>query len=103
MVDTTERKITVFGVDQNLQIMAITDEPDDWGTPLIRYLQGDRSGSLKEMTRMEGRARFYYLVGGDLYRKTLLPLDAKCLSRQDGNLVLREAHEGGCAEHVRAR
>lgn len=103
MIDIIERKITVFGIDQNLQFMAITDEPDDWRTPFIRCLQGERSNSLKEMARLEVRARFYYLMGDVLYRKTLLPMDAKCLSRQEENLVLREAHEGGCAEHTGAR
>lgn len=57
---------------------------------------------MKEMARMEARARFYYLVGENLYRKTFLPTDAKCLSKQEGDLVLRDAHEEGCAEHAGA-
>lgn len=34
---------------------------------------------------------------------TLLLTNAKCLSRDDGLLVLKEAHEGDCAENVGAR
>lgn len=71
--------------------------------PIVQYLQGERSGSLKEMARIEARARLYYLIGGILYRKTFLPMDAKCLSKQAGGLVLREGHEGGCAENPGAR
>lgn len=59
MVDTTERKITVFGIGRGLQILTITDEPSDWRAALVRYLRGERIGSSKEMARMEARARFY--------------------------------------------
>lgn len=52
---------------------------------------------------MDKRARFYYIMDGTLFRKTFLPGDAKCLSRTEGLLVLRQAHEGGCAEHLGAR
>lgn len=48
---------------------------------------------------MERRSRFYYLVDGALYRNTFLTIDTKCLSQAEGILVIREAHEGGCAEH----
>lgn len=49
---------------------------------------------------MERKARFYYLINGALFRKTFLPVDARCLSQAEGILVLREAHEGECAEHA---
>lgn len=83
--------------------MAITDDPNDWRAPLVRYLQGERMGSLKELTKMEWKARFYYLIGHVLYRKTFLPIDARYLSKEEGMMVLREAHGGGCSEHAEAR
>lgn len=46
----------VFLIDRNLQIMAITDDLNDWRAPLVRYLQGERMGSLKELTKMEWKA-----------------------------------------------
>lgn len=82
MIDATERKITLFGVDQALQVMTVTDGPNDWRVPIVQYLRGERHGSLKEVARMEAMGRFYYLIGDILYRKTFLPMDAKCLSRQ---------------------
>lgn len=49
---------------------------------------------------MERKAMFYYLINGALFRKTFLPVDAKCFSQAEGILVLREAYEGKCAEHA---
>lgn len=42
-------------------------------------------------------------MGEELYRRTLLSTDAKCLGLREAVLVLREAHEWGCAEHAGAR
>lgn len=53
MIDTIEKKITVFGIDRILQVMAITDDPTDWRTLVVRHLQGERVGSSREVANME--------------------------------------------------
>lgn len=59
-----------------------------------------KSEAKREKEILERRARLYYLVNGASYRKMFLPVDAKFFSITEGILVLREAHEGGCAEHI---
>lgn len=46
MIDATERKITLFGIDQALQV-TVTDGPNDWRAPIVQYLRGERHGSLR--------------------------------------------------------
>lgn len=58
MTDTTVRKITMFGIDRNLQLMVVTNDPNYWRAPLMRYIQGERTGSSKELAKMERRFRF---------------------------------------------
>lgn len=71
--------------------------------PLVTFFRGERSNEMKEIKRMEQKIRFYYLMGGEMYRRTLLSTDAKCLGPKKALLVLCEAHEGGRAEHAGAR
>lgn len=100
IIDCRQRKITMLGVGKGEQVLAISDNPKDWRLPFIQFLEGRKPESKREKEILERRARFYYLVNGALYRKTFLPVDAKFFSRTEGIMVLREAHEGGCAEHV---
>lgn len=100
LIDCRERTITVLGVGIGEQVLAISDDPEDWRLPFIQLLEGMKSEAKREKEILERRARLYYLVNGASYRKMVLPVDAKFFSITEGILVLREAHEGGCAEHI---
>lgn len=62
---------------------------------LVTFFRGERSNEVKEIKRMEQKICFYYLMGGEMYRRTLLSTDAKFLGPkrefQVGHMVLRRA------------
>lgn len=60
----------------------------DWRIPLIKFLKGEWRGETKEAERIERKICFYYLKEGELYRRTLLSSDAKCMSPKEVLLVL---------------
>lgn len=92
-----------MGLGTGDPVLAISDGTEDWRHTIIQFLEGKRPESKKEEEILEMSAIFYYLINGMLFRKAFLPTDATCLSQPEGILVVREAHEGGCAEHVGAR
>ncbi|XP_059458325.1 uncharacterized protein LOC132187920 [Corylus avellana] len=57
----------------------------------------------KLTTRLRIRAARFTMVNGTLYKRGfMLPL-LKCVSREEGNYILREIHEGICGSHSGAR
>ncbi|XP_073049657.1 uncharacterized protein [Primulina eburnea] len=78
-------------------------EPEDsWMTPLIKFivnneLHEDRARAQKTK-RQDPR---FVLLNNILYRRSFQGPLLKCLSEKEVDYVLREIHEGCCAEHLR--
>jgi hypothetical protein len=73
-----------------------TVDPDDWRTPLVRYLENpshiadrkDRWQALK-----------YIMLNNTLYRRAIDGLLLKCLGSDQSKIAIREVHEGICGNH----
>jgi hypothetical protein len=53
--------------------------------------------------RMEARARPYVIIGGELYKQGVSSPLLKCLSRAEGQELMKEIHAGLCGAHIGSR
>ncbi|XP_059450836.1 uncharacterized protein LOC132181606 [Corylus avellana] len=76
----------------------------DWQLEIVEYLErGVLPSDKKLATRLKIRAGRFTMVNGILYKRSfMLPL-LKCVSKEEGNYILREIHEGICGSHAGAR
>jgi hypothetical protein len=73
--------------------------PDDWRTPLVRYL--DNPGHIADR-KVRWKALKYVMLDNTLYRRTIDGLLLKCLGSDQSNIAMGEVHEGICGTHQSA-
>ncbi|XP_059306311.1 uncharacterized protein LOC132057719 [Lycium ferocissimum] len=72
----------------------------DWRNRYIDYLQDEKLPSdPKESRSFRTKAARFYLIDGQLYRRSFLGPLAKCLGLGETDYVMREVHEGTCGNH----
>ena len=78
--------------------------PEDTKKVITQYLKnGNLPEDKKEARKIKMRSARYTLSGDTLYKRGYtLPL-LKCLSKTEGEYVLREIHEGICGSHMGSR
>jgi hypothetical protein len=77
----------------------MTDDPDDWRTPLIRYL--DNPGHIADR-KVWHQALKYVMLDNTLYRRTIDDLLLKCLGSDQSKIAMGEIHEGIYGTHQSA-
>jgi hypothetical protein len=70
--------------------------PDDWRTPLVRYLEN--SGHIADR-KVQRQALKYVMLDNTLYHQTIDGLLLKCLSSDQSKITMGEVHEGICGTH----
>jgi hypothetical protein len=77
---------------------------EDWRTDIVSFLQGNYPLDDKAyIKRMEARTRPYIIIEGELYKQGVCSLLLKCLSRTDGQELMKEIHVGLCGAHIGSR
>jgi ribonuclease HI len=77
---------------------------EDWRTEIISFLQGNcLSDDEVYNKRMEARTRPYVIIEGDLYKYGVCSPLLKCLSRTEGQELMKEIHAGLCGSHIGSR
>jgi hypothetical protein len=76
-----------------------TADPDDWRTPLVRYLENPGHISYGKVQR---QALKYVVLDDTLYRRTIDGLLLKWLGSEQSKIVMGEVHEGICGTHQSA-
>jgi hypothetical protein len=73
-------------------------------TKIISFLQGNcLSDDEVYNKRMEARTRPYVIIEGDLYKHGVCSPLLKCLSRTEGQELMKEIHAGLCGSHIGSR
>jgi ribonuclease HI len=76
----------------------------DWRTEIISFLQGNfLSDDEAYNKRMEARTRPYVIIEGELYKHGVCSPSLKCLSRNEGQELMKEIHAGLCGAHIVSR
>jgi ribonuclease HI len=77
---------------------------EDWRTEIISFLHGNcLSNDEVYNKRMEARTRPYVIIEGDLYKHGVFSPLLKCLSRTEGQELMKEIHAGLCGSHIGSR
>jgi hypothetical protein len=77
---------------------------EDWRTKIISFLQGNcLSDDEAYNKRMEARTRPYVIIEGELYKHGVCSPLLKCLSRNEGQELMKEIHAGLCEAHIGSR
>jgi hypothetical protein len=87
------------------EVLAISPvHSEDWGTEIISFLQGYcLSDDEVYSKRMEARTRPYVIIQGELYKHGVCSPLLKCLSRTEGQELMKEIHAGLCGSHIESR
>jgi hypothetical protein len=74
---------------------------EDWKTEIVSFLQGnyplDDEAYIK---RMQDRTRPYMIIEGELFKQGVCSPLLKCLSRVEGQELMKEIHAGICGAHI---
>jgi hypothetical protein len=77
---------------------------EDWRTEIISFLQGNHlSDDEAYNKRMEARTRPYVIIEGELYKHGVCSPLLKCLSRNEGQELMKEIYAGLCGAHIGSR
>ena len=77
---------------------------EDWRTEIISLLQCNYlSNDEVYNKRMESRTRPYVIIEGELYKYGVCSPLLKCLSRTEGQELMKEIHAGLCGSHIGSR
>jgi hypothetical protein len=77
---------------------------EDWRTKIVSFLQGNcLSDDETYNKRIEARTRPYVIIEGELYKQGVCSPSLKCLSRTEGQELMKEIHAGLCGAHVGSR
>jgi ribonuclease HI len=77
---------------------------EDWRTEIVSFLQGNcLSDDEVYNKRMEARTRPYVIIEGELYKHGVCSPLLKCLSRTEGQELMKEIHVGLCGAHIGSR
>jgi hypothetical protein len=77
---------------------------EDWRTEIVSFLQGNcLSDDEAYNKRMEARTRPYVIIEGELYKQGVCSPLLKCLSRTEGQELMKEIHAGLCEANIGSR
>jgi hypothetical protein len=74
-------------------------DPDDWRTPLVRYLENP--GNIADR-KVQWQALKYVMLDNTLYHRTIDGLLLKCLGLNQSMIAMGLVHEGICGTHESA-
>jgi hypothetical protein len=77
---------------------------EDWITEIVSFLQGNyRSDDEPYIKMMQARTRPYMIIEGELFKQCVCSQLLKCLSRAEGQKLMKEIHIGICGAHIGSR
>jgi hypothetical protein len=77
---------------------------EDWRTEIITFLRGNHPVDDEAyIKRMQARTRPYKIIEGELYKEGVCSPLLKCVSRDEGQELIREIHSGLCGSHIGPR
>jgi ribonuclease HI len=77
---------------------------EDWRTDIVSFLQGNYPSDDEAYTkRMQARTRPYMIIEGELFKQGVCSPLLKCMSRAEGQELMKEIHVGICRAHIGSR
>jgi hypothetical protein len=77
---------------------------EEWRTEIVSFLQGNYpSDDEVYIKRMQAKTRPHMIIEGELYKQGVCSPLLKCLSRAEGQELMKEIHAGVCGVHIGSR
>ena len=78
--------------------------PPEWTLPILRYLQKQELPEDEvEAKQVVRKAKSYSVINNELYRNSVTKLPQRCISEEEGRLILQDIHSGECGHHASSR
>ena len=88
-------------VDLIMEILVITP---DWTVPYIAYLlRKELPEDEVEARQIVHRSKAFTVIGGQLFRESVTGIAQRCISPEEGRLILNEIHSWTCGHHASSR
>ena len=98
--DPTEVEIPAV-VDLVMQVLVITP---DWMMPYIAYiLRKELPENEEEARQIVRRSKAFTVIKGQLYRESVTGVGQKCITPEEGQIILDDIHSGTCGHHASSR
>ena len=81
---------------------------EDWRIQFIDFIKELKlpphvDAKSAEAARITRRSKGFVLVGDNLYKRSTSGILMKCVTLEEGKVILREIHEGVCGNHAASR
>ncbi|XP_004295940.1 PREDICTED: uncharacterized protein LOC101299568 [Fragaria vesca subsp. vesca] len=75
-----------------------------WMDPIIEFMkEGVRPEDRRQARKLQSRCARYTLMNGKLYRRGYNLPNLKCVTEEEGEMIMGEIHEGVCGNHFGSR
>ncbi|XP_020154712.1 uncharacterized protein [Aegilops tauschii subsp. strangulata] len=88
-------------VDLIMEVLVITP---DWTVPYIAYLlRQELPEDEDEARQIVRRSKAFMVISAQLYRESVTGVAQRCISPEEGRMILNEIHSGTCGHHASSR
>ena len=95
--DPTEVEVPVV-VDLIMEVLVITPV---WTVPYIAYiLRKELLEDEEEARQIVRRSKAFTVIKGQLYRESATGVSQKCITPEEGQMILDDIHSGTCGHHA---
>src|SRR3954463_163721 len=78
--------------------------PPGWALPILRYLQNQELPEDEvEAKQVVRKSKSYSVINNELYRNSVAKIPQRCITEEEGRLVLQDIHSGECGHHASSR
>ena len=98
--DPTEVEVPAV-VDLVMEVLVVIP---DWTVPYIAYiLRKELPEDEEEARQIVRRSKAFTVIKGQLYRESATGVGQKCITPEEGRLILNDIHSGTCGHHASSR
>ena len=73
----------------------------DWTVPYIAYiLRKELPEDEDEAQQIVRRSKASTVIGGQLYRESVTGVAQRCITPEEGRMILNDIHSGTCGHHT---
>ena len=90
--------------DPESQLVAALHVTPDWVLPYLTYLaRGELPSDEVLAHQIVRRSKSMVIINGELYKRSTSGVFQRCVSSEEGCIILNDIHSGDCGHHVGSR
>ena len=102
MTIPTEEELAI--PDPESQLVAALHVTPDWALPYLAYLARGELPTDEVLARqIVRRSKSMVIINGELYKRSASGVFQRCVSSEEGCIILNDIHSGDCGHHAGSR